>query len=263
MRTLALLLFSGVLVAGCMPDPAPEPSEAPPAPPAPNTLTAQEQADGWQLLFDGKTFTGWRGLGRADVPEGHWSVEDGTLRKIASGQVPTAPDGQPMVGGDLMTEDTFENFELALEWRISPSGNSGVKYNVSEAMSTAFPPPNAALGFEYQILDDAGHPDALIGGNRTAGGLYDLIAPGPGKVLQPVGAFNQTRLVFNGTHGEHWLNGVKVVEYDLGTARFDSLLAASKYASIPGFADRRRGHIVLQDHTDDVWYRNIKIRTLP
>lgn len=263
MRPLALLVMAGTLAAGCAPAPDPAPPPAPQAAPAPNTLTAQEQADGWQLLFDGKTFAGWRGLGRTDVPAGHWTVEDGTLRKIASGNVPTAADGQPMEGGDLMTEATFENFELTLEWKISAAGNSGIKYNVSEALSTAFPPPNAALGFEFQILDDAGHPDAQNGANRTAGALYDMIPPTPDKVLKPVGQYNQARLVFNGGHGEHWLNGVMVVAYDLGTARFDSLLAASKYATIPGFADRRTGHIVLQDHSDDVWYRSLKIRTLP
>ena len=259
MRILFFLMALGLSPFGCAPEPSP-PSLAP-AEPAPNTLSTIEQADGWQLLFDGKTFAGWRGVGRDAIPEGHWTIEGGALRKIASGDVPTAPDGQPMEGGDIMTEQTFGNFELKLEWKISAAGNSGIKYNVSEEMSTAHPPPYAALGFEFQILDDGGHPDAQNGANRTVGALYDMIAPAVGKVVKPVGEYNTARLVFNGNRGEHWLNGEKVVTYDLGSARFDSLLAASKYAAIEGFANRRNGHIVLQDHSDDVWYRSIKIRT--
>jgi hypothetical protein len=228
---------------------------------AQNVLTAAEKTEGWVLLFDGKSFDGWRGLGREGIPAGHWMIEDGCIKKIPSGEVPLQADGQPLTGGDIMTVETFENFELMLEWKISAAGNSGVKYNVSEEMSVAYPPPNAALGFEYQILDDDGHPDAKNGANRTAGALYDMISPA-GKTLRPVGEFNQARLIFNGGHGEHWLNGAKVVEYDLGTARFDSLLAASKYRSIAGFADKRNGHLVLQDHTDAAWFRNIKIRRL-
>jgi hypothetical protein len=229
----------------------------------PNALTEAERADGWELLFDGETFAGWRGLGRESIPEAHWIVEDGAIRKVASGDVPTAPDGQPLEGGDIMTVDAYTDFELVLEWRVAPGANSGIKYNVDEEMSTSFPPPYAALGFEYQVLDDDLHPDAQNGPNRTAAALYDLIGPGTGKSLRPVGEYNQARIVFQGSHGEHWLNGVKVVEYDLGSDRFKDLLAASKYQPIEGFADKRSGHIVLQDHGDDVWFRSIKIRELP
>jgi hypothetical protein len=229
-----------------------------------NILSEEGRASGWELLFDGMTFAGWRGLGGEAVPNGgHWIIEDGSIRKVASGDVPTTADGQPLEGGDLMTADTYESFELVLEWKVSPGGNSGVKYNVSEEMSMSMPPPRAALGFEYQILDDELHRDAQNGPNRTAAALYDLIAPNRDKRLRPVGEYNQARIVFRGGHGEHWLNGEKVLEYDLGTADFDARLDASKYRPIARFADKRRGHVVLQDHGDDVWFRNIKIRELP
>lgn len=224
-----------------------------------NTLSYEEREEGWILLFDGNTFKGWRGLGREDVPAGHWIIEDGAIKKVPSVNVPLQEDGQPLRGGDLMTVRSFEDFELYCEWKISPAGNSGIKYNVSEEMSVSFPPENAALGFEYQILDDENHPDAENGDNRTAAALYDLLAP-ECKLLKPVGEFNSSRIIFKGNHGEHWLNGTKVLEYDLGTERMDSLLKASKYRDIPGFADKRKGHIVLQDHTDAVWFRSIKIR---
>ncbi len=226
-----------------------------------NTLTKEEQASGWKLLFDGKTFKGWRGLGREEIPEGHWVIEQGAIKKVPSKDAPLQKDGQPLEGGDIMTVESFMDFELSLEWKISSGGNSGIKYNVSEEMSVSYPPKNAALGFEYQILDDERHPDAKKGDNRTAAALYDLIAP-QGKKLKPVGEFNQARILFRGNHGEHWLNGVKVLEYDLNTPRMAQLIAQSKFKDIPEFAAKRKGHIVLQDHTDAVWFRNIKVREL-
>ena len=260
-----VLCGPAMVLAACGPgveETVPEQS-APASEVLPNTLSEAELAEGWTLLFDGESFAGWRGLGRDSVPAAHWVVEDGAIRKLASGDVPTAADGQPLEGGDIMTVEAYENFELVLEWKVAPAANSGIKYNVDEQMSTSFPPAYAALGFEYQILDDDLHPDAQNGPNRTAAALYDVIAPGAEKRLRPVGEYNEARVVFQGGHGEHWLNGVKVVEYDLGTDRFESMLAASKYAPIDGFADKRTGHIVLQDHGDNVWFRNIKIRELP
>jgi len=221
-----------------------------------------QAGEDWQVLFDGESFGGWLGLGRDSVPGAHWTIEDGSIRKVASGAVPTAPDGQPLEGGDLMTVGTYQNFELVFEWKVSPGANSGIKYNVSEEMSTVAPPVYAALGFEYQVLDDDLHPDAQNGPNRTAGALYDLVPPGPAKSLRPVGSFNQGRIVFSNGPGEHWLNGEKVLEFDLGTPAFDSVFALSKYAPIQGFADQRAGHIVLQDHGDEVWFRNIMIREI-
>ena len=226
-----------------------------------NLLPPSEQQAGWRLLFDGKTFKGWRGLGYDTVPTAHWKIDHGTIHKLADGQVPRLPDGQPAAGGDLMTRDVYRDFELAWDWKISRAGNSGVKYNVSEEISMANAPNHAALGFEYQMLDDSLHEDNKIPSHR-AGALYDLIPPAANKVLAPVGEWNSSRIVFRGNHGEHWLNGRKVVEFELGTPVMDSLLAASKYKSIPHFADKRAGHIVLQDHVDEVWFRNIKIRVL-
>jgi hypothetical protein len=224
-------------------------------------LTGLLAAD-WQPLFDGSTLTGWRGLGRDDVPPGHWVVEDGAIRKIETGDVPEAADGQPLEGGDIITLDTYEHFELRFEWKVAPGANSGIKYNVSESMSVDAAPKTAALGFEYQILDDDLHPDAGNGPTRTAGALYDLIGPSEKKRLKPVGEFNSGRIVLRGSRGEHWLNGTKVVEYDLSSDDFKARLAKSKYAPVPRFAERRHGYIVLQDHTDDVWIRNISIREL-
>ncbi|UCD23999.1 MAG: DUF1080 domain-containing protein [Gemmatimonadota bacterium] len=244
MKTFHLVLTTVVMLAACQ------------------AQEEQPEIDEWTTLFDGETFAGWRGLGRDSIPVGHWIIEDGAIRKVASGDVATAADGQPLEGGDLMTVDTYRDFELVLEWKVAPGANSGIKYNVAEDMSTASPPIHAALGFEYQILDDALHPDAQNGPNRTAGALYDLFPPGSGKQLHPVGEFNEARIVFQNGHGEHWLNGVKVLQFDLGSVVFDSAFAVSKYAPIPDFAEQREGHIVLQDHGDDVWFRNIKIREI-
>jgi hypothetical protein len=255
---LVLFIFS-LLTIAC--DSEPEDKPLPGRTLQLNTLTEAERSEGWMLLFDGKSFAGWRGLGQEGIPRGHWILEGDSIKKVPSHDVPLQEDGQPFQGGDILTERTFENFELSLEWKISPAGNSGIKYNVSEEMSTSNPPQHAALGFEYQVLDDENHPDAKNGDNRTAAALYDLIAP-ENKVLKPVGEFNTARIVYNGNHGEHWLNGIKVLEYDLETPEIDELLKKSKYRDIPGFAEKRKGHIVLQDHTDAVWFRNIKIREM-
>lgn len=228
---------------------------------AQNRLTAAEQKAGWKLLWDGKTFDGWRGLGFDTVLTARWMIQDGAIRKIPSGQVPLMADGRPVAGADLMTKGTYRDFELSFEWKVAPAANGGVKYNVSEELSKSYPPGHSALGFEYQVLDDDRHPDGKMPIHRAAS-LYDLIAPNQDKQLRPVGEWNTARIVLRGNHGEHWLNGRKVVEYDLGTPAIDSALARSKYRTIKGFADRRAGHIVLQDHVDEVWYRDIKILEL-
>jgi hypothetical protein len=227
-----------------------------------NALSEQEKAEGWELLFDGSTLAGWRGIGQEGVPSGHWVVEEGAIKKVPGGEIPRQADGQPVQGGDLMTVRAYRDFELRLEWKINRGGNSGIKYNVSEEMSMGVPPPQAAIGFEYQILDDSENPDAMVGVNRTAASLYDLIAP-QNKILRPIGEYNEARVLFRGGHGEHWLNGQKVLEFDLGTPRMEELVTASKYRDIPGFAEKRRGHIVLQEHGDAVWFRNIRIKEYP
>ena len=228
----------------------------------PNTLTGAEKAAGWRLLFDGKTLAGWKGLGYDTVPSAHWMVDNGAIRKIPSGKVPLQPDGQPLHGGDLMTVDSFANFDLSFEWKVATGANSGVKYNVSESYSLKYQPGHAALGFEYQIEDDSLGDDIALGTHRAAA-LYALIAANDKKQLKPVGQWNSGRIVVDGRHVEQWLNSQKVVEFELGTPRLDSLVAASKYHVYPGFADKRTGHIILQDHNDEAWYRNIKINIIP
>lgn len=232
-----------------------------PAARAQNRLTPAEKAAGWKLLFDGKTFAGWRCLGFDTVLTARWQIQGGTIRKIPSGQVPLMADGRPVEGADLITTGTYRDFELSFQWKVRPAANSGVKYNVSEEMSKSYPPGHSALGFEYQVLDDDRHPDGKLPIHRAAS-LYDLIPPNDRKQLRPVGEWNDGRVVLRGNHGEHWLNGRKVVEYELGSPGMDSAVARSKFRSIPHFADHRAGHIVLQDHVDEAWYRNIKIREL-
>jgi Domain of Unknown Function (DUF1080) len=228
----------------------------------PNELTAAERYAGWQLLFDGKTFKGWHGLGFKEMPRGLWVIEDGAIKHVEKGKGPVQADGQPLGGWDLISDSSYADFELSWEWKITEAGNSGLKYNVSEELSTSMAPPHAAKGWEYQMNDDEKNEDNKLATHRS-GALYDMIAPNERKRVNPAGQWNSSAIVFRGNHGEHWLNGEKVVEFDLGTARFDSAFKASKYHSYPSwFPTRRRGQIVLQDHGDVVWFRDIKIREL-
>jgi hypothetical protein len=219
-----------------------------------NQLTGAEKDAGWRLLFDGKTFGGWRGFHSDKVPAG-WVVEDGCVKKVpAQGELGQA-------GGDLITVDQFDNFEFSIEWKLSKGANSGVKYLVSESLP---PTGRSGVSFEYQVLDDENHPDAKAGiaGNRTAGSLYDLIPASKDKKLNPVGEFNLTRIVVKGNHIEHWLNDVKVLEFERGGEKLKQHIAESKFKNTNGFGETAKGHILLQNHGDAVWYRNIKIRTL-
>jgi len=229
----------------------------------PNALSSAERAAGWHLLFDGKSFAGWHGLGFRDIPSGLWVIEDGAIMHVANGKGPVQPDGQPLTGMDLISDQAFADFELTWEWKISEAGNSGLKYNVSEEMSVKMAPPHAAKGWEYQMIDDEKNEDNKLASHRS-GALYDMLAPGGDKRVNPAGQWNRSRIVFRGTHGEHWLNGLKVVEFELGTPQFDSAFAKSKYSKYPEwFPVRRKGQIVLQDHGDVVWFRDIKLRKLP
>lgn len=196
------------------------------------------------VLFDGKSTDAFRGFRREVFPDKGWKVEDGTLKTIPRGDVV-----------DLVSKETFENFDLQLEWRISPGGNSGVIYRSTEEFSAPW-----HTGLEMQILDDAKHKDGK-NPKTTAGALYALIAPGD-KNLQPVGDWNKARLLVNGNHVEHWLNGVKVVAYELDSPALAALIAESKFKAMPRFAKEKIGHIVLQNHRDEVWFRNITVRKL-
>jgi hypothetical protein len=226
-----------------------------------NTLTSAEKKAGWNLLFDGKTFNGWRGLGRDHVPEGLWIIENGNIRKLKNSDVTKLPDGRPVEMGDLMTIKTYDNFELYFEWKIEKAGNTGLKYNVSEEMAQQNNSPYSALGFEYQLLDDGDPIYKDLHAAQFSGSLYDLI-PAKNISLKPIGEFNQSRIIVKGNHAEHWLNGIKVVEYEFGSKVLDDAWKASKFSKLPGFVEKRKGHIVLQNHNDAAWFRNIKIREL-
>jgi hypothetical protein len=227
-----------------------------------NTLTKVETKEGWRLLFDRKTFDGWRGLGRDHVPYGTWVIEDGMIKKVNIGDKKVLDDGKPVENGDLITTDTFENFELSFEWKINKAGNSGLKYNVSEEMCQQNGSKYSALGFEYQLLDDGDVSyKGVLKPAQFSGSLYDLI-PAKNIVLKPIGEFNSSRILVNGNHAEHWLNGIKVVEYEFGSKELDEAYKISKFNKIKGFTDKRKAHIVLQNHNDESWFRNIKIRVL-
>jgi hypothetical protein len=215
----------------------------------------------WKVLFDGETLVAWRGLGIDTVPA-NWIIEDDCIRNLNRLEIPPLPDGQIPPGRDLITIDKFENFELYFEWKIGENGNSGVKYNVSEEMSTKTGNGRNALGFEYQMIDDVS-PDYkdVLKPYQFTGALYDLLPP-VNVILHPVGEFNTSRIIVDGNHCEHWLNGVKVVEFEFGSAVLDSAYQESKFVANPGFHEKRTGHIVLQNHSTDAWFRNIKIREL-
>ena len=208
-------------------------------------MTAAAAGD-WRVLFDGKNTDAWRAYKREGFPDKGWAAKDGMLYPI--------PFGERV---DLITKDVYKDFELELEWKVGPKGNSGIMYDVAETELETY-----YTGPEMQVLDDVGHADG--GSPRTsAGALYDLVAP-KGKVLKPVGEWNAARLVKKGNHVEHWLNGTKIVEYELGSPALALLIANSKFAEWPRYAREGQGHIVLQHHDDDeAYFRNIRIKGTP
>lgn len=228
-------------------------------PQTPNTLTAKERKDGWKLLFDGKTTNGWRGAYKDRFPDKGWSIQDGTL------MIQKSDGSESQSFGDIVTDGEYSDFDLTFDFKLTEGANSGVKYFVVEHQPK---PKGSAFGLEFQVLDDARHPDAKMGrdGNRTISSLYDLI-PASGKQVNPIGEWNTGRVVSKGRHVEHYLNGKKVVEYERGSEKFRELVAMSKYKAPDynangRFGEASKGHILLQDHGDQVSYRNIKIKTL-
>lgn len=220
----------------------------------PNTLTARETRDGWKLLWDGKTTAGWRGAKLDHFPAGGWQIQDGVLTVVETGGREAA------AGGDIVTIDQYASFELIVEYNITKGANSGVKYFVDTELNKG---EGSSIGCEFQILDDAEHPDAKAGvnGNRRNAGLYDLIPP-QNLRFNGVGEWNRARIVARGPHVEHWLNGFKTVEYERGTQMWRALVDHSKYVVWPSFGEAPRGHILLQDHGNRVSFRSIKIRGL-
>ncbi len=208
---------------------------------ADNQLCSTEKAQGWKLLFDGKTSTGWKSNRGEGFPEKGWEIKDGTLSVLSKER-----------GGDIISTEAFENFELTLDVKLTKGANSGIKYFIQEGNG---------VGCEFQVLDDDVHPDAKLGvnNNRQFGSLYDLI-PAQNRELNPIGEWNSVRILVDGGHVEHWLNGKLVVKYDRFCPCFRQLILHSKFKDKTDFATFKTGHILLQDHGDTVSYRNIKIR---
>lgn len=220
-----------------------------------NTLTDYEKKSGWRLLFDGKTSNGWKGAYKNAFPEKGWEVKDGEIRVLGSQGKESAN------GGDIVTTEQFSAFDLSFQFKLSPGGNSGVKYFVTLSEHNE----GSAIGLEYQILDDSLHPDAKLGiaGNRTLASLYDLIKANKTSRFVHMNDWNTGRIiVYPNNHVEHYLNGVKVLEYERGSKEFRDLVAISKYKIWDHFGEAKQGHILLQDHGDAVSFKSIKIKVL-
>lgn len=228
-----------------------------------NRLTDEEKLAGWQLLFDGSSPSGWEGFQDTPFPATSWAIEDGTIRTLADNR-----------GGDIVTVSEFENFELVFDWKLVKGGNSGVKYLVQKAWaSPGYRPhlsPDAkrrsmlrATGPEYQLLDDTVLNRRRRGWEYSStGSLYLLYKPSGDKPVRPPGEWNTSRILVRGTHGEHWLNGRKILEFEFNSPDFLQRVEGTKFKRVPGFGFKGPGHIALTHHNHPVWYRNIKIRAI-
>jgi hypothetical protein len=216
----------------------------------PNTLTDAEKRDGWKLLFDGKTMEGWRGYKMKTMPPG-WKVQGDALVRAKGGAGGKGAGG----GDDIVTIEHFDSFDLQLEWKVLKNGNSGVLYHVSEEPLTAW-----HWAPEVQILDNSAHPKRDK--RQLAGACYDLYAPAK-DTTRPPGEWNHMRIKVNGAHVEHWINHEKVVAYELWSDDWNQRVAKSKFKERSQFGNIKKGPICLQDHTDRIEFRNIKIRPLP
>lgn len=242
-RPVRLSVISVILASGAIVLSAACASNAGGASAPMNTLTAAEQRDGWKLVFDGKTTAGWRNYRKQTVGPG-WTVVDGVLTRSGEN------------AGDIITDGQYRNFDLMLDWRISEGGNSGVMYRASEEGNYVW-----QSGPEMQILDDARHADGKS--QLTSAGSVFAVYPAPRGIVRPAGEWNSARVLVDGNHVEHWLNGTKVVEYELGSAGWVERVAASKWAREPLYGRAPSGHIGLQDHGDRVEFRNIRVKVLP
>lgn len=235
-------------VCACGPSARSGPNASLPSPPSHdatttmNTLTSTEQSAGWRLLFDGRTTDGWRGFKRTTMPAG-WGVVDGALTRTAE-------------AGDIVTTQQFRNFELSLEWQVAPGGNSGIFYRASEDDEAIY-----WTAPEMQVLDDARHSDGQS--RLTAAGADYGLYEAPAGIVKPAGEWNQARLIVDGRHVEHWLNGVRLLQYELWSPDWETRVQGSKFAPHTRYGRNTEGYIGLQDHGDWVAYRNIKIRVLP